>query len=1103
MPTRVRGRVLLVVLAVLAPLLLAGPPRAVAEEPAVAAQEGAIEVYQRSRPVAPGVTAEQVETLDARGWQQGNALTIDLSQGARIGYLGTGALTEPAPITEQADAAGAVAAVNGDFFDINNSGAPMGPAVADGELIKSASSDPYRAVGFDADGVGRVLEVLFEGTATLPTGPVALDRLNSPLLGKDGVQAFTSLWGGYPRSRAVQGVADVVEVMIKNGVVTSVDDQAGSGEIPADTTILLGREAGADALRALRPGDRVDVSYRPKPSDGKPVHTAVGVHELVVQDGTARPVDDRTYAGRTGIGFSRDGTKIIIVSVDSDRQTHSRGATLAELGRLLAARGAWVGVELDGGGSTTLVSRLPGEDQVQVDNTPGDGYLRPVPNGLAVLGPKGSGKPAGLWLDTAADRRTAASDSPVRGKARPDRVFARLSRTLTATPHDETYGPAKATAPIRWSATRGKVADGRFRATEPGPATITASSGEAQGTLELEVLGPVARLAATAETVNVPTADDTATFGILGYDQFGTSAPIDPADLELDYDETLYEIEPTSDGRFRVTPKQESGAGLVTARTGELTATLGISVGVEKRLLATFDDADQWTVGTARATASVSQVPDGEDGAALKLSYDFSQSTLTRNAYAIPPQRLGVAGQARSFGVSLYGHGKGEWTAFGLYDATGKFTAVYGPYVDWTGWKNVELAVPAGLPQPVTIGRIYTLETKASAQYQGEVLIDNLYVNAAPAVDVPPPAAVRAPIIQTQTAVDGRSWRFAVLSDAQFVARDPDSPLVRAARRTLREIKAAKPDFFVIAGDLVDEATEADFQLAKRILDEEIGDSVPYHYVPGNHEIMGSAITNFEKYFGAPHRTFDHEGTRFVTLNSSVGTLRGGGFDQLAMLRTALDGAAQDRSISSVVIIEHHPPRDPTPAKNSQLADRHEAALLETWLAGFQRSTGKGAAFIGGHVGTFHAALVDNVPYLINGNSGKAPATSPGAGGFTGWSLYGVDPVSRTDQARARRFPYLGGPDWLSAQFRPHVDELTLTAPATLAVGTTGTAKAELVQGSRTVPVSYPVSADWQASANLRFDPATGELTTLAAGSGTLSVTVNGTTETVTIKISG
>ena len=1101
MPTRVRA----MLLSVLALLLVSGLQPAVsvatAAAPAAAPVPGAIETYERSRPVAPGVTVEQLETFDARGWQQGNALTIDTTKGARIDYLGNDSLTTLKPLNETADAAGAVAAINGDFFDINNSGSPLGPAIDDGKLIKSQSEDPYRVAGFDANGIGRILEVLFDGTATLPSGPVKLDRLNSPLLNKDELQAFTTLWGTYPRSRAVQNVENVVEVTVTGDVVTAVRDAAGEGAIPAGTTILLGREAGADTLRSLHPGDKVSVSYQPRPSDGRAVHTAVGVHSLLVKDGVAQPVDDAVVAGRTGLGFSKDGRKITIVTVDSDRQTHSRGATLTEMGKLLAARGAWVGVELDGGGSTTLVTRLPGASKVSVDNTPGDGSVRLVPNGLAVMGPRGSGRLDGFWVDTAASARTSASASPVTGKARPDRVFSGLSRTLTATPHDETYGPAVASAPVSWSATRGSAKNGLFRATSPGPSVVTARSGRAQGSLSLDVLGGLSRVSATVSTLNVPTAADTGTFGLVGFDAFGTSAPIDPVDVKLSYDQALFTITPTADGRFSVAPLEESGAGLVTARVGSASATLAVSVGVEMTTLATFDDADKWTVGVARATATVSKVPNGEDGAGLKLAYDFTQSTLTRNAYAIPPVRLGVPGQARSFGVSMFGSGKGEWTAFGLYDATGKFTAVYGPYVTWFGWQNVELEVPAGLPQPVTIGRVYTLETKAAAQYTGDVLIDNLYVKAAPAVDVPPADRVAESFIQTQADVDGRKWRFAVMSDAQFVARDPESPLVQAARRTLREIKAAKPDFFVIAGDFVDEATEADFQLARRVLDEEIGTSVPYYYVPGNHEIMGAAITNFEKYFGATNRSFDHKGTKFVTLNSSAGTLRGGGFDQIAMLRSALDSAARDRTVSSVVLIEHHPPRDPTPAKNSQLADRHEAALVEDWLASFQRSTGKGALFVGAHVGTFHASKVDNVPYLVNGNSGKAPATEPSEGGFTGWTLFGVDQVSAPEQARAKRFPFQGGPDWLSAQIRPHVDELSLTVPSTLSVGSSGAVNASLMQGAGAVPVAYPVSADWKTTSNLRLDLATGTVKALKAGPAMVWVKVNGVTRSAAIQV--
>ncbi|MFC9693533.1 phosphodiester glycosidase family protein [Kribbella sp. NPDC056951] len=1056
---------------------LVGPGVVASARPVEQAAVGGVQTYERSRPVAPGVTAGALETFDARGWQQGNTLTVDLTKGARIDYLSAGKVSSTKPIDQQANEVGAVAAVNADFFDINNSGAPLGPAVADGKLVKSQSEDPYRAVAFDQRGVGRVLEVLFEGTA----GPFRLDRLNSPVIAKDEIGAFTALWGSYSRAQA--GATKVVEVVITGDTVSAINPVAGAGEIPAGTTILVGREAGADELGALKVGDKVPVSFTPRASDGSTVRTAVGAHALLVDQGKPQPVDDTVYAGRTGLGFSADGKKMVVVTIDSNRVTHSRGATLAEMGKILAARGAYVGVELDGGGSSTLVSRRPGDARVQVDNVPGDGSIRPVPNGLAVMGQKGSGRVHGVWVETAADGRTAPGDAPVPG-GRPDRVFVGTTRTLTATPYDEVFGPVKQKPHVVWSGSHGTVRDGVFIARTPGRAVVNATAlgaGVGSGRAELEVLGPLVRIAATSGTLNLT---GSGSFGLVGFDALGNSAPVEPRDVELSYDQSLLAITPTADGRFGVTPKKESGAGVVSARIGSAEAAIAVSVGVEKRIIETFDTAEKWTSGSARATVSVSKTPEGQDGAGLKLSYDFGQSALTRNAYAISPTPLGGTEQARAFGVSMFGHGKGEWTAFGLVDATGKLTAVYGPYVTWNGWQTVELPVPEGLPQPVRLRRIYTLETKATAQYQGEVVVDNAYVKAAPAVTAPTPAKVADPLIQTARAVDGRDWRFAVMSDAQFVARDPDSPLVQAARRTLREIKAAKPDFFVIAGDFVDEATEVDFQLAKRVLDEEIGTSVPYYYVPGNHEVMGAAITNFEKYFGATHRVFDHRGTRFITLDSSSGTLRGGGFDQIAMLRGALDDAARDRKIGSVVVIEHHPPRDPTPARNSQLGDRHEAALLEKWLADFQHSTGKGAAFVGGHVGTFSAAHVDGVPYLINGNSGKAPATDPGDGGFTGWTMFGVD----------RR-----GKDWLSAQIRPHVDELTLEVPSTIRRGESMPVKATLTQAGRAVPVVYPVSVDWSTSRNLRYRD--GTVTALSQGAATVTVEVNGIRRTATLTI--
>ena len=108
---------------------------------------------------------------------------------------------------------------------------------------------------------------------------------------------------------------------------------------------------------------------------------------------------------------------------------------------------------------------------------------------------------------------------------------------------------------------------------------------------------------------------------------------------------------------------------------------------------------------------------------------------------------------------------------------------------------------------------------------------------------------------------------------------------------------------------------------------------------------------------------------------------------------------------------------------------------MEQWLADFQHRTGKGALFVGGHVGTFHADRVDGVPYLINGNSGKGPSTPADQGGFTGWTDVRRRPGHPAEADRARRDPLAEGPRWVDAEFHAHVDGLALAAPASVAVG--------------------------------------------------------------------
>ncbi|MGW0787870.1 phosphodiester glycosidase family protein [Streptomyces sp. NPDC002911] len=1084
-----------------------------------------IETARASRPVAPGVRLSSYDRLESGTWLRVDTLSVDLDDsGVRADYLSSGKVADRHTVSELAaghdpgQGRRTVAAVNADFFDINQTGAPQGPGVKDGRTVHSPAPGVHRAVGIGPQDAGRVLELYFDGTLTLPSSTHPLAAYNAANVPAQGVGAYTSAWGSADRALTVDTAQPVAEVAVRDGKVVSVPGTPGSGPVPEDTVVLVGREAGAGLLTALKPGDPVAIAYRARTDSGAVPRTAVGGRELLVVDGTARNHDgesNNTAAPRTAVGFSEDGRTMQVVTVDG-RQTDSGGVTLTELGEMMREAGSYSALNLDGGGSSTLVAREPGSDALQVENSPSDGSERTVPNGLALTAPDGSGRLEGFWVETRTPAGAAPGDDPVAG-GHPERVFPGLTRRLTAAGYDETYGPA-AGAP-RWRAVSpavGSVDDGgMFTARRSGTTDVRAERAGAHGGTRLTVLDRLARIRPTAERVDLADKEATGGFGIVGLDAHGTSAPVEPGDITLDYDRTLFAVADDSRGSFTVKSLTGSGAGQIKATVAGVSTTLAVSVGLTEQTVSDFEDAGSWKFSQARADGSLAATPDGHTGTGLRLTYDFTRSTATRAAYAAPPQPVVVPGRPQAYTLWIKGDGNGAWPTLHLKDAAGSDLLLRGPYITWTGWRQVTFGVPPGAAMPLSVYRFYLAETAAARQYTGEIVVDGLTAQVPPTVELPEQAEPADPLIDTAAVTEGRDWQFAVMSDAQFVARDPDSAIVRQARRTLREIKAAHPDFLVVNGDLVDEGSAADLAFARQVLDEELGDSLPWYYVPGNHEVMGGKIDNFITQFGPARRTFDHEGTRVITLDTSSLSLRGGGFAQIKELRAQLDAAAKDRSVGSVMLIEHVPPRDPTVQKGSQLSDRKEAALVEQWLAAFRRTTGKGAALIGSHVGVFDASHVDGVPYLINGNSGKAPAGPVDEGGFTGWSLIGADRVSPGEQATARRQPWQGGPDWVSAQTRAHVDALTLDAPSGLVAGERTRAGAHVTQGTRTVPAAFPLSADWTASPNVHIgkadgarrrhiatlDPATGTLVALRPGAVTLAVTVNGVTRQVRIQI--
>jgi len=101
--------------------------------------------------------------------------------------------------------------------------------------------------------------------------------------------------------------------------------------------------------------------------------------------GDVRPTNNKPYA-RVAIGLNALRDKLWIVVVDGKQPFYSEGLTLAELGDIFLGLGADVAINLDGGGSTTLVMATPSGPKVL--NAPIQTKLpmreRPVANHLGI-----------------------------------------------------------------------------------------------------------------------------------------------------------------------------------------------------------------------------------------------------------------------------------------------------------------------------------------------------------------------------------------------------------------------------------------------------------------------------------------------------------------------------------------------------------------------------------------------------------------------------------------------------------------------------------------------------------------------------------------------
>jgi hypothetical protein len=329
-------------------------------------------------PIAPGVTFEQFTLTGARGVTRGQLVRIDpATPGVGLDLVSGRNVASRHVVADMMDP-DAVVGVNGDFFDIRDTEAPLGVAKdRQRGVLNGVQSGWNSAFWVDAAGVPHIGDLYAD--AVLRQRPdLDVTSVNSPSVRQGEVGLYTHRWGTLTKYRVVDGQRRGVRmVVVRNGRVVSNRSRL-SGSLRVRDLVLVGRGAGAGRLARLRAGQRLtaDVSL------SEDVGMAITGNTFILRDGVPVSTNDVDLHPRTAIGIDRDTGQLLLLVVDG-RQDVSRGSTMKELADMFLALGAEDALNLDGGGSSIMLARQA-DGSLAVLNSPSDGHPRPVANGLEV-----------------------------------------------------------------------------------------------------------------------------------------------------------------------------------------------------------------------------------------------------------------------------------------------------------------------------------------------------------------------------------------------------------------------------------------------------------------------------------------------------------------------------------------------------------------------------------------------------------------------------------------------------------------------------------------------------------------------------------------------
>ena len=613
-----------------------------------------------------------------------------------------------------------VAAINGDFYN-TSTGEQIGTQVASGELLKVTSD--WLNVAFDIYKNPMIGMQNFSGSVITSDSIKSISGVNK-IRNIDELIFYNSFKGGTTSTNQFGTEVRIIPIddwFVNDTIRCLVDTVvvgAGNMAIGTNNAVLSGHGiSGTFLVNNLFKDDTIKIVLNLFPALTK-IEQLIGGNTWLVQDGIANP-DNGDRHPRTAVGFNDDSTQFFMFVVDGRQPGLSVGMSYKELGDYMKTWGVHQGLNLDGGGSSTMVVRGV------IVNSPSDiGGERSVANSLLLISTAPTGPLAYIRIQ-------------------PKEIFALggSSINLSASGFDQHYNPVTIpSGSLVWSCDPaiGSISqNGVFTAAfDTISGYIYASVGDI-GDSALVHLTKISQIVLEPNPV-ILQPGQSQQMSATAYDNYNNIILLQQTDFLWSVIGDLGSISPS--GYFTAI---NTGSGEIIARIDSISGSVPLTVGTSATIIIDdFSDLSGYTLtGTRVNLAQCSFVADTTNYISAPSSGKLNYSLTTGGTSALYLNKeIQISGAPEKLSIQVYGDGKKHWLRGEFKDVDNEIFLINftngDPGIDWINiWKYIEVDLNDAIPSwvnpnailtfPINWTRTYLVETNDSKKDDGAIGLDD------------------------------------------------------------------------------------------------------------------------------------------------------------------------------------------------------------------------------------------------------------------------------------------------------------------------------------------------------------------------------------------